>query len=383
VVVSFSGGKDSTAVLHVALDVAAELGAGPVSVYFLDEECITYETEAYVRRVVADHPTQIDLSWWALPVTHRNACSATYPWWYPWAPEAEADWVRPLPVEALTLDTLADRYGYLDPGPHDPAAPPDAVTRPTWPALATYLGERLPGRTAYLMGIRASESFIRQQAVANSRPEPYVVATSSRKVDKVYSIYDWTTSDVWTAPRLRGWDHNTSYDLMEMAGVPLFDQRCAPPFGDEPSRNLYMWSTAFPDVWEKMCRRVPGSATGARYSRTVLYAAGALPTKPSGLPWPEFIRETIIENHADENTRRLVAQQVRSLVNRHYARTSDPILSVPHPVSGVAWPFVLKMAVRGDLKGRMGASNSARQSPEILRTYRDALARYRSGDPDA
>ena len=44
VAVSFSGGKDSTACLNVALEVARERGRLPLDVYFFDEEAIHPET---------------------------------------------------------------------------------------------------------------------------------------------------------------------------------------------------------------------------------------------------------------------------------------------------------------------------------------------------
>ena len=53
VVVSFSGGKDSTACLNLALEVARERGALPLDVYFWDEEAIHPETIEYVQRVAA------------------------------------------------------------------------------------------------------------------------------------------------------------------------------------------------------------------------------------------------------------------------------------------------------------------------------------------
>lgn len=42
------------------------------------------------------------MEWYCLPLRHRNACSRRHPWWWPWAPEAEDRWCRPLPAEALT-----------------------------------------------------------------------------------------------------------------------------------------------------------------------------------------------------------------------------------------------------------------------------------------
>jgi predicted phosphoadenosine phosphosulfate sulfurtransferase len=363
--VQFSGGKDSTCVLQVALEVARERGALPLNVQFLDEEGISYETEEYVRRIAGS--PEIELEWFCLPVTHRNACSAESPWWYPWAPEARELWVRePPPEGTFAVD------GYEDPGPHGVGE----RNRPTWPELANWMYGRRAGRVGCLMGIRADESLLRRKAVSVARRENFVIPTTS-KVDKVYPIYDWTTEDVWTATKLGGWDHNTTYDLMEMAGVPPNDQRCAPPFGDEPSKGLYMWAECFPEIWERLCRRVPGAATAARYARTELYGHKDFPERPAGLPWPDFIR-SVIARHTDENDRVLVAREVQWNIDHHYRATSDPILEVTHPASGCSWPFLLKIAMSGDLKDRRKGSIPHVKTQEHADRYFAALDEYRA-----
>jgi len=74
--VMFSGGKDSTVVLNVVLEVARELNRLPLEVIFFDEEAISYETEDYVRRV-AELP-DINLRWLCIPIKHRNATSRKF-----------------------------------------------------------------------------------------------------------------------------------------------------------------------------------------------------------------------------------------------------------------------------------------------------------------
>jgi predicted phosphoadenosine phosphosulfate sulfurtransferase len=51
VCVQFSGGKDSTAVLHLAREVHEERGLGPVKVIFRDEEMVSPTVIDYVERV--------------------------------------------------------------------------------------------------------------------------------------------------------------------------------------------------------------------------------------------------------------------------------------------------------------------------------------------
>jgi predicted phosphoadenosine phosphosulfate sulfurtransferase len=343
IAVSFSGGKDSTAVLNLAIDAAKELKRTPVLTFHFDEEAIPYETEHYVRRVAAD--PAVDLRWYCLPVQHRNACSRKSPYWYPWAPEDEAKWVRPLPPEAITWDKV-------------PGWPAEPDRRPTMPDAVGLLFDPLKyGRVGMLMGIRASESLTRTRAVLMSTPDnrpwvrPWSGGFSQGNLFKVYPVYDWTTADIWTAPKLLGWDYNRAYDHMEYLGMTHDAQRCAPPFGEEPMRGLYTFAQCFPDIWDKMATRVPGAATAARYSRTELYAYGTKPQKPAGMTWPAFIRAWVMK-HPDPY-RGQIAERVKTWVENHYGKTRDPIAPrAPHPVSGVSWEFLLMIAVRGDFKDR-------------------------------
>lgn len=345
VAVSFSGGKDSTVVLNLAIEVGRELGRLPIPVFFYDEEAIPYETEAYVRRVAEQHRGEIDLQWLCLPIQHRNACSRSSPFWWPWAPEDEERWVRPLPPEAITTV---------------PGFPMERDERPTMPSSVGLLfrpAEKF-GRVAMVMGIRAQESITRTRAVLARSPDtrpwirPWAEGYASKGVlFKSYPIYDWRTEDVWTAPARFGWDYNRAYDVMELAGVKHLDQRCAPPYGEEPMQNLNRFATCFPDIWDRMAYRVPGAATAARYSRTELYSFRSRPKKPADMTWPEFIRWWV-EKHPPQ-WRGEIAKRVQDHIRVHFDKTTEPIaVKAPHPVSGVSWEFLLMVAVRGDYKDR-------------------------------
>lgn len=340
VAVAFSGGKDSTVVLEVALQAWEERGFDkPLRVVFFDEEAIPYETEHYVRRRAED--PRIDLEWLCLPVRHRNGCSRRQPWWWPWAPEARDLWVRPLPPEAIT-----DWPGF-------PMEPPSA--RLSAPDFNGLLFDPKLGRCGLLMGIRAEESIIRMRAVTNRQEEnwivPYSDATARGNVWKCYPVFDWRTTDVWTAIGQGGWDYNESYDLQEMMGLGHRTQRCAPPYGEEPMQLLFQYSRCFPDVWDKMAERVPGARTAARYARTALYDFHARRVLPDGETWPGYITQLI--DRFPEEERAIVAEGIRSSIGLHYKHTSDPIMAESaHPATGVSWSFLASRAARGNFKRR-------------------------------
>lgn len=342
--VSFSGGKDSTVVLHLALDEARKRGRLPLDVFFWDEECIPPETAEYMRRVIRDHP-DVNLRWLCLPCRHRNGCSKSSPYWYPWDPECPEKWVRPLPPEAITALPGFWR-GLPIPNAHDVLFTPDQ------------------GTVAVILGIRAQESLMRYLSVArrvadnwitpvNSlyRPDQQTPSTS-KYISYARPIYDWTTKDVWTAPKRFGWDYNRTYDLMMKAGFNAHAQRIGPPFGEQPMQSLWHFQVCWPELWAKMTDRVPGARTAARYAKTALYAFGELPKKPPDVTWPDFIRHHLSKFPAKE--RGMVAQRIKSEIDAHNGKTNFAPIPVddPHPVSLLRWKYLLHIAVRGDFKNR-------------------------------
>lgn len=340
VVVSFSGGKDSTVCLNLALDEARRRKQR-LKVMFFDEEAIPYETEDYVRRV--SQIPDIDLDWWCLPVKHRNGCSSEDSEWYCWAPEAKDLWVRDLPPEAKTYE--------------------DAENFPVWPVEARIgIPETNPllypsrkyGSVGFILGIRADESVRRRQAVTRRTVDNYIIDQGHGQ-HKIYPVYDWSTQDIWRAPKINNWDYNAGYDLMELAGIGHHLQRIAPPYGEQPMQALWMFKKCFPAVWDKMADRVPGAKTAARYARGTLYGAGQGAVSADDLKenesWEMRIMQ-ILEKYPDDQ-RRWVTKHLMGFIERHYKKTTDPILIKPHPVTGVGWKTLLKIAEKGDFKSRV------------------------------
>ena len=337
--VMFSGGKDSMAALEVAAHVARERDRLPLKVLYSDEEVTTSETTAYLERL--RERADLDIDWLCFPITHRNACtSEDDAWWSSWAPEDEHLWVREMPPQALHLGNTP---WYKDPGPG--ARPNFAQFTNHW-SMARNPGKKI----ALVLGIRAGESLIRRQVVSYHAGDNWIIKVTPA-LHKVYPIYDWTTEDLWTAAAERGWDYNRTYDIYEMLGMALDDQRIGTPFADEPIERLPLWQETAPDIWDKMLKRVPGAESAGRYATTELYAYRSLPEKPEGATWPEFIRQ-VIENNQSEAFRTLTSHKIRSAIRMHYRKTSDPILQAAHPITGISWEELLRMAIRGDAKNR-------------------------------
>ena len=74
--VCFSGGKDSTALLHITLEVARELGIRKIPVMFLDQECEYTYTVEYMRYVMS--LPEVEPIWVQVPFRLWNANSGDW-----------------------------------------------------------------------------------------------------------------------------------------------------------------------------------------------------------------------------------------------------------------------------------------------------------------
>lgn len=361
VIVMFSGGKDSTVTLHCAIAAARQLDRLPVRVVFIDEEAIPYQTEHYLRRMITTHQEEISLEWYCVPIEASNACSRQEPHWYPWAPEDHELWCRPLPPEGITdLPGLTDK-------PRDKRLPHSEIN-------GLFFDPAEHGTVAIMFGIRGQESPTRQRAVRLRAEENYLIPDHDR-FTRSYPIYDWTLEDVWTAPKLFGWDYNRAYDAMEMAGVSRQDQRLGPPYGNEPINILWMWRECFPEVWDKMIERAPGVPAAARYALTELYGAGHGIQKPKDMTWAEACKHYLAMHEPE--ARRQTAEVIRTLVRTHYRRTTDPITPrTPHPDSGCSWYQLLRIAMRGDPKKRRLVATTAKAVNPDHPDYQPRLKRH-------
>lgn len=342
--VSFSGGKDSTVVLNVAIEVATKLGKLPVKAFMFDEEAIAPETVAYCERVAARPDVQ--LRWIAAPFLHRNACSQDEPDWICFDPAVRHLWCRePPPYAEMKIDGVTELMPYLD--------------------LIPFMFPRTGATVCTLLGLRAQESMRRRMAMLNRAEDNWLSVNPAAKwITAGSPIYDWKTEDVWTAARLLGWDYNRAYDTMELAGVTRSAQRAAQPFGEQPLRGLWMYKECWPDLWEKMLKRVPGVNAAGLYANTPLWGAGG-GVDVSGGDMQARVTEAL--KKWPEPERRKIARRLSNAIQFH--ERVNPGVPIPDTVPTmnrttkqitVTWELLLTIATKGDLKNRLNVGGFLR-----------------------
>ena len=330
VVVSFSGGKDSTAVLNIALKVAKERGQLPLAVHFFDEEINTPQTLEYVSRV-RQNP-DIDFKWYCLQFKHRNGCTTDSKdaWWYCWDDTKKDLWCNEIPPFAITEHTAFKKgMAYTD-----------------FINLTFDKGERV----AVCTGVRAEESPRRQAMAMSKKHENYIfIDENNKNVSRIIPIYDWSRNDVWLLVKDWGLDYNRHYDLVnqtKMNGFYLKQRVTGNPFGEEPLRSAWFYSECFPQLFNKMLKRVPGFETAWRYSNTDLYLGGE---KPNGMSWKDYLE--LILSGMDNDMEFYMREAIKNGLRMHFNKTSAPIEDeMPNIDSGFSWRFLCGVALRGDLK---------------------------------
>jgi predicted phosphoadenosine phosphosulfate sulfurtransferase len=359
VVVSFSGGKDSTAVLNCALIIAKEKNRLPLDVVFFDEEAIHPPTIDYVHRV-AKNP-DINFKWFCLEVKHRNACSNEEPFWYTWDKEKKDLWIRELPDNAITEH-------------------PKFKKGMSFQEFCPYIWNKSDGSIAMMTGIRTQESLRRYQVIAKKKNDAFINSKSEAGQNqyRAFPIYDWSSEDVWLAVHKFDWDYNKTYDIFNQTKLnnDFLHQRVCPPYGEEPLRGLWIYAECFPEMWHKMINRVQGVATAWRYGNSELYSSAK--AKPEHLTWKEYLN-VIIDSY-DFDSKNEVKKTINGYIKNHQKKTKQNIDDInAHPISGVSWQWLCTVATRGDFKGRQSNVlnvNGEKQRQKLGITLEEAIKLY-------
>lgn len=280
VYVSFSGGKDSTVMLHMVMDEAIQRERR-VAVLVIDLEAQYTVTMQHVADMLALYADWIEPFWVCLPLLLRNAVTQFEPRWCCWDPAAQDIWVREIPTDAGVISN-PDYFDFFT---------PRMEFEEFMVLFGVWYGDGLP--TAAFVGIRADESLNRFRTVAAQFKgmhggKRYTTLVADNLYN-IYPIYDWKTQDVWVYHAKTGKPHNKLYDLMHKAGLSIHQMRICQPYGDDQRRGLWLYHLIEPKSWFKVVARVNGANTGALYVQETGNVMGySSISKPHGHTWKSF-----------------------------------------------------------------------------------------------
>jgi predicted phosphoadenosine phosphosulfate sulfurtransferase len=295
-VVSISGGKDSTCCTELAIIAARQAGRLPVEVVIRDEEIMFPGTYEYVERL-AERP-EVSMTWLVAHQPIINAFDREQPYWWVCDPLLDpSEWVRQPPpwhteIEELNIQAIVNPKLF---------APPDGLE------LRAVLGLRAEESRGRMMGVHTSGGYLTKAnrwGVRNIRP-----------------IYDWTDADVWLAIRKHGWDYSDAYNVMHRFGLKPRDLRTSPPTmnpaGGDTLRRV--GSVAWPAWWDRVCRRLPSVRTYAQYGKRAVMA-----DRRTDETWEGCYQRTCIDTAPAWIAERAEAARIKVL-HRHAHHSTTPL----------------------------------------------------------
>ena len=342
--VSFSGGKDSTVMLHLVMDEAKKRNR-KVGVLIIDLEAQYVDTIDHIEKMIDMYEEHIDLHWFCGELLLRNALTNFQPRWTCWDSDKKDVWVREKPSRESDLS----QYDFYV---------PKMEFEELMVIFGDWYSEHGKYLTAGMIGIRSNESLHRYRAIVSRKDglmhKGYKWTTKINKnLFNVYPIYDWRTEDIWVYHgKNKEMPHNKVYDQMTKAGVKLSDQRLCQPFGDDQRRGLWLYHILEPNTWTKLIARVNGVNSGSLYIQEKGNMTGYHHiTKPDGHTWKSFTNMLLAT--LPEPTRKHYQFRFRKFIkgwqDRGYSIMPD---EAPHDLEvkcwAPSWRRMCKVILRND-----------------------------------
>lgn len=272
---SFSGGKDSTALFHLVNAEAINRDRKFI-LYFQDQEAEYQGTIDFVEWAMTQ-PNVIPL-WYQVPIFMTNAASHQQLFLWAWG-EGE-DWVREKhPIAIHTMGTMYPKRFHK---------------------FNLWVGQnlkKLEGSSVSIIGLRAEESPDRRFVMFGEDSDLFWLRRKNNP-HKAYPIIDWRYTDVWKYLIENNLKYNKVYDKMYMLGGNLKFFRVSNLVHEKAFRCLADLQELEPETYDKLEKRLQGVHTAAIYGKeNLVYSIKSLPENFK--TWKEYKDFLLSSIHPD------------------------------------------------------------------------------------
>ena len=247
VYVNISGGKDSTIVFNLCLEIAREKNRLPLNVLFLDQEAEWDATIDYVKEIM--YMPEVKPFWFQIPFRMTNSTSQFDTFVNVWG---EGDqWLRD--KDEISIHECpwgADRF---------------------YAFFEEFMAYYHPNEKAcHIAGVRGEESPSRLLGLTNAVTYKWITWGKSlngkQEHYNFYPIYDWSYKDVWKYIYDNGLKYNRIYDYQYQHGIPVTKMRISNLHHETAIHQLFYMAEIEPDNYNRLCNRIKGIDSAVKSS---------------------------------------------------------------------------------------------------------------------
>ena len=308
IIVSISGGKDSTVLCWLALQEARRRNR-KIGIFFLDEEVVYSSTIEQVTWLMNLYPKNTIPLWFQIPFKLTNATSFEEGQLMCWEPGKHKIWMRPkvpYSIQHVPWDkskqTIRDKnkgFGFYD-------------------VLDNFQASR--PHTAFLVGLRATESMNRFRAVAkNPGYKSCYWCTKIKRAEgsaSFYPLYDWRFADIWRFIYDNQIRYSRIYDYQWKKGLPQNEIRVSSLIHEKSFKALVELPEFEPKTYDKLLKRVKGIQVGQLYGKDPkLLRARKLPKGYKS--WSDY-RNFLLETYPDPSKKDIFVRRFAHQLDNNY-----------------------------------------------------------------
>jgi len=313
--VSFSGGKDSTVMLHLVVEEARKRNQ-KIGVLFIDWECQFDSTIQHIKELFDEYDDIIEPYWIQLEIMTNNSTSMYEPTWKSWDENKIKLWTR-----NKENNSIKDKSYF-----------PFYFENITFEEFVPLFGEWYSNGepTACFVGLRAQESLNRFRTIARDDVRRFddkkYSVKQTENLYNFYPLYDWKAKDIWKYFGYSKKSYNSIYDKMYQAGLTIHQMRIDEPFGDEARKNLWLYHIIEPHTWAKLVARMNGANTGSLYSQEGGNILGNNKlVLPEGHTWESFSKHLLdtMPPQTSEHYKNKIFKYIKWYLDRGFETVPD------------------------------------------------------------
>lgn len=346
IIVSISGGKDSTVLCWLALQEARRRNR-KIGIFFLDEEVVYQSTIEQVTWLMNLYPDNTQKLWFQFPFKLTNATSFAEGQLICWEPGKHKIWMRPKEqgsIQHIPWDqekqTIRDKnkgFGFYDVLDNFQASQP---------------------HTAFLIGLRATESMNRFRAVAkNPGYKDCFWCTRIERAEgsaSFYPLYDWNFHDIWKFIYDNKIRYSRIYDYQWKKGMHLQDIRVSSLIHEKSFKALVDLPEFEPKTYDRLVKRINGIEVGRLYGKDAkMLRARKLPKNYTS--WMQY-RDFLLDTYPDESKKEIFVKRYERQLNNNYVARQQ-----------------CRQLILNDYENNLTIDNRTDPREETLKKWRDLL----------